>query len=227
MQEIRDRDRRRKNETASRERIVKEDHRNQERDRKERARDRMEDLYHSKRNDILKEREDWNKMKSVFEEETRHYQEKLGDLNREDRATTKGRRQKLQDDFDTRLVQRTEERVTERRRNEDFLRERKEQQVKLLSETAREQREAAKSMQQMHFENMVRGKKRTVLADAGRKLATRKAVCNDIVKETQEVEMREMKVCKKRERKSGDLHKNCGNTIRGNYTTPTIQKKNL
>ena len=191
---MKQRDRRRKEALDDLERRDKEEQRNSERERKERARDKMESLYVSRRNEIVRDRESWGKIRAQVETETQHYLDRMSDIKKESLCEKQHRRQRLQDELDSRAVTQAVARTHERRQNEDYLKRRRQLELDSRNETAKEQREAARGVSQAYFETMVKQKKCNVLADAGRKLAVRKQACVDIDQQIGLLEREEMKV---------------------------------
>eukprot|EP01064_Diplonema_japonicum_P015073 TRINITY_DN2283_c3_g1_i1.p1 TRINITY_DN2283_c3_g1~~TRINITY_DN2283_c3_g1_i1.p1 ORF type:complete len:338 (+),score=108.51 TRINITY_DN2283_c3_g1_i1:89-1015(+) len=195
--ELKEVDRQRKFNYDEQSKTEKQQLRNYERDRKERARDRMEELFVKKKNDITKDKISWERTKLRYSKASQEYVTELTNRAKEDKETGVGRRQRIQDDLDTAVVNRVEERVKEKRLNEGLMRQRREQDISLRAAQAREQREIAKEHQQSFFENKVRDKKSAVVETAVRKVNSNKTAASDMAKEAARLEHEEYKLRQK------------------------------
>eukprot|EP01063_Lacrimia_lanifica_P023987 TRINITY_DN3191_c0_g1_i1.p1 TRINITY_DN3191_c0_g1~~TRINITY_DN3191_c0_g1_i1.p1 ORF type:complete len:283 (+),score=97.81 TRINITY_DN3191_c0_g1_i1:96-944(+) len=189
--DIRETDRLRREAMDRNETNEKEQARNAERDRKERAREKMEDLYVQKLDGIHKDRSNWMKEKKKHTQSCEEYVSYLGDMNRSERDRKSERRQNIQDDLVQRVQSAGENRVQERRRNEEFAKQRKAQEHRERQEAARLARDKALDYRQTHFENIVRTKKVAILEDADRKVTTSKVTARELETEANMVEQHE------------------------------------
>ena len=192
--EMRDTDKQRRNEITLRDQQEKTLVRELERDRKERVKDKMEELFIQKKNEVLKEKQGWEKTKLSYTTECGNLQQTLVSQAKEDKELRYGRRQRIQDNIDTRLLQRSEERARERRDNEEYLRDRREKEIAQRAIFAKDQRQAAKGVSTSHFEKRVRDKKTAVLAEASRRVASKKQAATEMTREITRLEALEVQI---------------------------------
>ncbi|KAJ9460708.1 hypothetical protein DIPPA_26510 [Diplonema papillatum] len=192
--EHRDNDQQRLREAEEHDRLTKEAQRNSERDRKERAREKMEATFMTRRTDVMRYRMGWEQTKRAYSAERESYTAELSERAKEDKMMKSARRQNLQDDLDDKLLKRAESRATERRRNADAVKARREKESQLRASFAREQREAARACSMAHFENRVTEKKGAVLESVRRKVDTSKSVASDLSKEMEKMLREESKL---------------------------------
>eukprot|EP01065_Artemidia_motanka_P008211 TRINITY_DN1410_c0_g1_i1.p1 TRINITY_DN1410_c0_g1~~TRINITY_DN1410_c0_g1_i1.p1 ORF type:complete len:316 (+),score=108.35 TRINITY_DN1410_c0_g1_i1:48-950(+) len=194
VQQLREQDGRRRAEIEQHQKREKELLRNQERDRKERAREKLEGLYMSKRNEVDKLRNGWAKEKEKHEANTSQSLVELQAWAREARETSSQRRRQRKDDEELKLQRICEQRVRERFATEKMLKERVRQEEAERVALAREIRDRQRDFSTRQFDERVRARKKAVAADIQHRVDARKVHCADMRDEMESLERREAAV---------------------------------